>query len=87
MEVVGRKGSAVLLQHMGRRLDWTVQWMHSALPRQPVALERLQVAQAVTTLLQIVRPPRERNEMVEGQVVRGYGSPQYWHVNGRPERR
>src|SRR5271166_1961622 len=41
VQVVGRKRAAVLLQHVGRRLDRAAARVHPALARQPVALPQI----------------------------------------------
>src|ERR1700730_7916553 len=72
MQVVGRKGAAVCLQHMGRRLDWTVHRMHPALPRQQITLEEIAGGAGGDDVGPDRAPAaRARYEMVERQVVRG----------------
>src|SRR5260370_21198441 len=39
VQIVGREGAAVLLQHVGRRLHRLLPWVEPALLRQPVALQ------------------------------------------------
>src|SRR5439155_9984591 len=57
---------------MGRWLYWTVQRMHPALPRQPIALEEIAGGARGDDVGPDRAPAaRARNEMVEGQVVRG----------------
>src|ERR1700730_10554929 len=74
MQVVGREGAAILLQHVRRRLHRAVPRIHPALARQSIALEEIAGGAGGDDVGPDWAPAtRSRKEMVEGQVVRRIG--------------
>ena len=74
MQIVGRERAAVLLQHIGRRLDRAVPRVHPALPRQAVALPQIAGAAGGHDVGPNGAPAAgARHEVIEGQLVRGVG--------------
>src|SRR5215469_6693021 len=71
VQVVWREGAAILLKHVGRRLNRAVARVHLALPRQPVSLPQIAGGAGGHD----IGPGRAsaagpRHQMVKGQLVR-----------------
>jgi hypothetical protein len=82
MKIVRRKPTAIFLQlpdiRGHRRCQWRIpHWSGSLL-----ALRRLQGLQAATTLVQVVRPPRDRGTTwSKVRSAAAWPVPQYWQLN------